>query len=48
MKSGKIFLANLAKKAAEKELRRDANRTTCFFVYQPKVPAQLNRFKRSK
>lgn len=47
MKSKK-FIAVIAKKAAEHALRRDANRTTCTSIYQPKVPAALKRFKNSK
>lgn len=48
MESGKKLLAKVAKKAAEKALRRDANSTTCYGFYQPKVPAELKRFKSSK
>ena len=40
--------ANVAKKVAEKALRRDANRTTCLAFYQPKAPTELKRFKSSK
>lgn len=38
----------LVKLSAEKALRRDANRTTCLTFYQPKAPAGLDRFKKSK
>ncbi len=48
MKNDKISLANLVRKMAEKELRKDANRTTCVCIYQPKAPAALKRFKNSK
>lgn len=46
MKNGKILAAKIAKQAAEKALRRDANQTTCAVLYQPKAPAGLNRFKK--
>lgn len=46
MKNGKILVAKIAKQAAEKALRRDANQTTCVVLYQPKMPAGLNRFKK--
>ena len=39
-------IAKLAKRTAEHALRRDANQTTCSFFYQPKAPAQLDRFKK--
>lgn len=48
MKSSKCLFADLAKKIAERELRKDANRTTCGCIYQPKAPAELKRFKSSK
>lgn len=48
MKSNKNLIAVVAKKAAEHALRRDANRTTCLSIYQPKAPAALKRFKNSK
>lgn len=38
-------VANVARKAAESALRRDANSATCVGFYQPKVPAALKRFK---
>ena len=44
----KRLLAEVARKAAEKVLRRDANSTTCFRIYQPKAPAELERFKNIK
>lgn len=48
MKNGKILAAKIAKNAAEKALRRDANQTTCVVLYQPKAPVGLNRFKKGK
>ena len=48
MESKKALIAEVAKKAAEKALRKDANRTTCLTFYQPKAPADLKRFKNSK
>lgn len=48
MESKKKFIADVARKAAEKALRRDANCTTCLGIYQPKVPAELKRFKNIK
>lgn len=48
MKKQMILVAKVARKAAEKALRRDANSTTCFGIYQPKVPAELKRFKKDR
>lgn len=48
MKSKKGLVAVVAKKAAEQALRRDANRTTCAGIFQPKAPEALKRFKNSK
>ena len=48
MKNAKEMVAVLAKQAAEKALRRDANRTTCNYIYQPKMPNGLSRFKKEK
>lgn len=42
------FIADIARKTAEKALRRDANSTTCISIYQPKVPSELKRFKKEK
>lgn len=47
MKSNKNLIAVVAKKAAD-ALRRDANRTTCTSIYQPKAPEALKRFKNTK
>lgn len=48
MENKKKFIANMARKAAEKALRRDANSTTCLGIYQPKIPVELKRFKNVK
>lgn len=48
MKIAKKLLAQAAKKAAENALRRDANTTTCAAFYQPKIPANYDRFKSNK
>lgn len=47
MINSKKATANFAKKIAEKALKRDANNTTCVGVYQPKVPAKLDSFKKN-
>lgn len=44
----KKLLTQAAKKAAENALRQDANTTTCAAFYQPKIPANYDRFKNSK
>lgn len=36
------------KKVIEKTLVADANRTSCAVVYQPKAPAKLDAFKKTK
>lgn len=38
--------AKIVKKSAESALKRDANSTTCWSVYQPKAPETLNKFKK--
>lgn len=48
MKNAKEIVAVLAKQAAEKALRRDANRTSCNLIYQPKIPNGLSRFKKKR
>lgn len=48
METTKKIIAKIAKRAAEKALRRDANSTTCLGIYQPKIPAELKRFKNTK
>lgn len=45
MRTAVIFCSKVVKAVAEKELRRDANSTTCFAIYQPKAPSSLIRFK---
>ena len=46
MKSVKKMVSKIVKAAAESSLKRDANRTTCGAIYQPKVPANLARYKK--
>lgn len=41
-------IAKMAKAIAEQALKRDANQTTCSIFYQPKAPASLEQFKKSK
>lgn len=48
MKIGKKVVTKLAKATAEKALRRDANHTACFGLYQPKIPNSMERFRKSK
>lgn len=48
MKKSKNIILKTVKKSAEKALRRDANRTTCIGIFQPKPPAELERFKHIK
>ena len=48
MKKKWTLAAKLARKAAEKALQRNANSTTCFGIYQPKVPQNLKQFKSNK
>ncbi len=45
MKNTQKIAAKAAKAVAERALRREANATTCFALYQPKAPANLSRFK---
>ncbi len=45
MKKAKKLISKVAKAAAESALKRDANNTTCIAIFQPKVPADLGRFK---
>ena len=40
--------AKVLKKVVEKSLVADANSTSCVFVYQPKAPAKLDKFKKNK
>lgn len=46
MKKSLSFFANIAKKSAENALKRDANSTTCWGVYQPKAPTELKKFSK--
>ena len=48
MKNKEKLIIKIARNAAEKALRRDANSTTCISIYQPKAPADLKRFKSIK
>jgi len=45
LKNTKKLAAKVAKAAAETALKRDANNATCFAIFQPKAPENLNRFK---
>lgn len=38
--------AKLVKKVVNHSLRRDANNTSCLFIYQPKAPATLKNFSK--
>ncbi len=38
----------IVKKTAELSLKRDANSTTCFAIYQPKAPKALKKFSKIK
>lgn len=42
----KKTISKAVKSTAENALKRDANSTTCFAVYQPKAPVALNKFKK--
>lgn len=46
MKKINSVVAGLAKSSAEKALKRDANSTTCWAIYQPKAPAGLKKFSK--
>lgn len=48
MKNYKNIPAQVAKKLAMQAIMRDANSTTCFAIYQPKVPAKLKLFKKAR
>lgn len=41
-------IAKMAKATAEKALKRDANCTTSLCFYQPRIPANLSRYKNNK
>ena len=44
----KNIAEKVLKKVVEKALVADANRTSCAVVYQPKAPAKLDAFKKTK
>lgn len=46
MKKSLSILANVVKKSAESALKRDANSTTCWTIYQPKAPIELKKFSK--
>lgn len=48
MKKQMTMVAKIARKTAEKALKRDANNVTCMGIYQPKAPADLKKFKNIK
>ncbi len=48
MKNHGKFPARVVKKLVMHTLKRDANSTTCFVIYQPKPPAKLDLFKKDK
>lgn len=48
MKKFTSFVAEVAKKQAEKALKSSANSTTSTAVYQPKAPAALKKFSKVK
>lgn len=48
MKNVKELFSSMAKTAAERALKRDANRTTCVAFYQPKLPTKIEKFKNIK
>lgn len=41
-------LAKVVEKTLKGILRADANSTSCFVFYQPKMPKEIFRFKKSK
>ena len=48
LKNTKKLVAKVVKAAAMAAIKRDANSTTCFAIFQPKVPANLSQFKNHK
>lgn len=48
MMNKKSVVEKTFKRVVEKTLVRDANRTSCAVVYQPKAPAKLDTFKKTK
>ncbi len=47
MKKVKDITMKTFKKAVEKTLVADANRTSCSVIYQPKSPAKLEKYKKT-
>lgn len=39
---------SMLEKAVELTLKKDANSTTCGFIYQPKAPAELKKFSKAE
>lgn len=48
MKNSKGIPAQTVKNLMMHMLKRDANSTTCFAIYQPKAPGKLESLKKSK
>lgn len=48
MKKIEKALLTASKKLAISSLKRDANSTTCWAVYQPKAPVDLKKFSKIK
>ncbi|WP_294951252.1 cyclic lactone autoinducer peptide [uncultured Eubacterium sp.] len=46
MHKTKHHVVNIIKKAVENSCKLDANSTTCWAVYQPKVPTALKKFSK--
>lgn len=46
MNTFKNKFSKIVKSTAESALKRDANSTTCFAVYQPKAPQGLKKFSK--
>ena len=44
----KNIMQGVLKKVIEKTLTADANSTSCAIIYQPKAPAKLEDFKKTK
>ena len=47
MKKVKFLVSKSLKKVVETSLVADMNRTSCAVVYQPKVPAKLEKYKKT-
>lgn len=43
----KKTISKICKKAVENSMKLNANSTTSFFCYQPKVPAELKKFSKN-